>query len=124
MKKSINVGNLFSPNTIIIGKSWSGKSYATKTLLANLASDNEKIFILAPENEYGNLAKNLNGRVLDVSSSKNGRINLFQIITSLDDENNDDYTHVVFHIWIIFYAQSLMFFSFLYVLVYLINLNW
>ena len=88
-------------NTVIIGKSGSGKSYATKMLLANLASDNAKIFILDPENEYGNLATNLNGRVLDVSSSKNGRINPFHIIMSLDDENQDGtsnsfYSHLQF----------------------------
>jgi len=76
-------------NTVIIGKSGSGKSYATKMLLANLASDNAKIFILDPENEYSNLANNLKGRVLDVSSSKYGRINPFHIIASLDDENQD-----------------------------------
>lgn len=88
-------------NTVIIGKSGSGKSYATKTLLANLASDNAKIFILDPENEYYTLANNLNGRVLDVSSSKNGRINPFHIIMSLDDENQDGsgnsfYAHLQF----------------------------
>ena len=88
-------------NTVIIGKSGSGKSYCTKMLLANLASDNAKIFILDPENEYGTLAENLNGRVLDVSSSKNGRINPFHIISSLDDENQDGsnnsfYSHLQF----------------------------
>lgn len=51
-------------NTVIIGKSGSGKSYCTKMLLANLASDNAKVYILDPENEYGTLAENLNGRVL------------------------------------------------------------
>ena len=88
-------------NTVIIGKSGSGKSYCTKTLLANLASDNAKVFILDPENEYNNLANNLKGRVLDVSSSKNGRINPFHIIASLDDENSDGtsnsfYSHLQF----------------------------
>lgn len=88
-------------NTVIIGKSGSGKSYATKMLLANLASDNAKVFILDPENEYCNLANNLKGKVLDVSSSKNGRINPFHIIVSLDDENQDGssnsfYSHLQF----------------------------
>ncbi len=88
-------------NTVIIGKSGSGKSYATKMLLANLASDNAKVFILDPENEYCNLANNLKGRVLDVSSSRNGRINPFHIIVSLDDENQDGssnsfYSHLQF----------------------------
>ena len=70
-------------------------------MLANLASDNAKVFILDPENEYNNLANNLKGRVLDVSSSKNGRINPFHIIASLDDENSDGtsnsfYSHLQF----------------------------
>ena len=45
-------------NMMIIGKSGSGKSYATKTLLTNLAADNCKIFILDPENEYKDLTRN------------------------------------------------------------------
>ncbi len=76
-------------NMVIIGKSGSGKSYATKTILTNLAGNNAKVFILDPENEYGNLAKNLNGKSLDVSSSKDGRINPFHIIENLDDDNSD-----------------------------------
>ena len=88
-------------NTIIIGKSGSGKSYATKMLLAGLASDNARVFILDPENEYRNLTTNLKGRILDVSSSKDGRINPFHIITSIDDENQDGsnnsfYSHLQF----------------------------
>lgn len=70
-------------------------------LLAELASDNAKIFILDPENEYTNLTKNLYGKVLDVSSAKEGRINPFHIIVSLDDENSDGtnnsfYSHLQF----------------------------
>lgn len=76
-------------NMIIIGKSGSGKSYATKTLLTHFASCNAKIFILDPEGEYLTLAKNLQGKVLDVASSKHGKLNPFQIISALDDENDD-----------------------------------
>ena len=88
-------------NMVVIGKSGSGKSYATKTILTHLASNNSKVFVLDPENEYGNLAKNLKGSVLDVASSKDGRINPFQIINSLDDENADGtnnsfYSHLQF----------------------------
>lgn len=88
-------------NMVIIGKPGSGKSYATKTILTGLASDNAKVFILDPENEYTNLAKNMKGSVLDVSSSKDGIINPFQIIDSLDDENADGtknsfYSHLQF----------------------------
>ncbi len=76
-------------NMVVIGKSGSGKSYATKTILANLAADNSKIFILDPENEYFGLAQNLNGKVIDVGSATQGRLNPFHIITSLSDEDEE-----------------------------------
>ncbi len=77
-------------NMVVIGKSGSGKSYATKTILANLAADNSKIFILDPENEYFGLAQNLNGKIIDVGSATQGRLNPFHIIASLSDEEEGD----------------------------------
>lgn len=77
-------------NMVVIGKSGSGKSYATKTILANLAADNSKIFILDPENEYFGLAQNLNGKIIDVGSAAQGRLNPFHIIASLTDEEEGD----------------------------------
>ena len=73
-------------NMMIIGKSGSGKSYATKTLLTNFAADNTKVFILDPENEYTNLAINLKGKIIDVGSSQMGIINPFHVMTSLQDD--------------------------------------
>lgn len=78
-------------NMIIIGKSGSGKSFATKTLLTNFAADNTRIFILDPENEYEQLCKNLGGKLIDVGSSVNGIFNPFHIYTSLEaDEGLED----------------------------------
>lgn len=78
-------------NMIIIGKSGSGKSFATKTLLTNFAADNTRIFILDPENEYERLCKNLGGKLIDVGSSVNGIFNPFHIYTSLEaDEGLED----------------------------------
>ena len=71
-------------NMVILGKSGSGKSYATKTILTGLAAENTKIFILDPENEYKALAENLGGRLIDVGTATQGRINPFHVITTLE----------------------------------------
>jgi hypothetical protein len=73
-------------NMVVIGKSGSGKSFATKMMLSNLSAENSKIFILDPENEYSALAKNLKGNMIDVGSATQGRINPFHIITCLSDD--------------------------------------
>ena len=77
-------------NMVIIGKSGSGKSYATKDILTNLAADDCKIFILDPENEYTELAANLHGKFINVGNATQGRINPFQIITALDDDGTGE----------------------------------
>ncbi len=78
-------------NMVIIGKSGSGKSYATKTILSHLSAENCKIFILDPENEYQFLAQNVGGRLIDVGTASEGRINPFHVITTLDaDEEGDE----------------------------------
>ncbi len=77
-------------NTVIIGKSGSGKSYATKSILAQLAAEDSKIFILDPENEYTKMAAGLNGKIIDVGSATQGRLNPFHIITSLTDDEEED----------------------------------
>lgn len=79
-------------NMIVIGKSGSGKSYATKTLLANLAADNTRIFILDPEKEYTDLTRNLGGKYIDVGSSVHGILNPFHIMTTLSDEEEIEIT--------------------------------
>ena len=75
-------------NMVVMGKSGSGKSFAVSGLLAHLAADNSRIFVLDPEKEYLFLAKNLGGKVVDVGNATEGRINPFQIVTSLEDEGD------------------------------------
>ena len=77
-------------NMVIVGKSGGGKSYATKSILSNLAADDSKIFVLDPENEYTELAGNLHGKFINVANASHGRINPFHIITSLEDDEAED----------------------------------
>ncbi len=72
-------------NMMVIGKSGSGKSYATKAILTNLAADRTKMFILDPEQEYDVMTKNLGGKVIDVGTNKSGILNPFHIMASLED---------------------------------------
>ena len=86
-------------NLIVIGQSGSGKSYATKTVLANLATEGAKVYVLDPESEYGVLAENLGGSHIDASDGSKGRINPFEIMTTMDDEggtSNSFYAHLQF----------------------------
>lgn len=91
-------------NVVIVGKSGSGKSYATKTILSNLAADNSKIFILDPENEYTTLARNLGGKIIDIGSAVDGRLNPFQIILGLSDEEGEQ-DHNGFHMHLQFLEE-------------------
>ena len=77
-------------NMMIIGKSGSGKSFATKTLLANFAADNTKIFIIDPEKEYDALAGHLHGKLIDVGSSIQGIINPFHVIRAFEEDDEDE----------------------------------
>ena len=76
-------------NMIIIGKSGGGKSFATKSILANLAADNAKIFICDPEKEYVTMAKRLHGGVVDVGNAGHGRFNPFHIYPAMLDDDDD-----------------------------------
>ena len=79
-------------NLMVIGKSGSGKSYAMKSLLAQLSTCEAKIFVLDPEGEYSALARNLYGQVIDVSNGEQGKINPFHIFPSLEDQDNGNYS--------------------------------
>ncbi|MCL2846583.1 MAG: DUF87 domain-containing protein [Firmicutes bacterium] len=76
-------------NMMIIGKSGSGKSFATKVILAHLAADNTKIFILDPEKEYVKIGQMLHGNSIDVGNAGKGRFNPFHIYPAMMDEDEN-----------------------------------
>lgn len=80
-------------NMIIIGKSGSGKSFATKSVLAHLAADNTKIFICDPEKEYVGMAQKFHGNIIDVGNAGKGRFNPFHIYPAMleDAEGGGEY---------------------------------
>lgn len=73
-------------NMVIFGTSGAGKSFFTKLLLCNVYSENSRIFILDPENEYQKLAGNVGGNYIDVGSATQGRLNPLHIYPVLTDE--------------------------------------
>jgi len=80
-------------NMIIIGKSGSGKSFATKSILSHLAADNSKIFILDPEREYTKMTQELYGNSIDVGNAGKGRFNPFHVYPAMldDDESGKEF---------------------------------
>lgn len=83
-------------NIMVLGKPGSGKSFFTKTLLSLVYSENSRIFILDPENEYNVLCRNVGGRFIDVGNATEGRINPLHIYQILTDEGIAAEPEVVF----------------------------
>ena len=84
-------------NMVIMGKSGCGKSFCTKSILANLAAENSKIFILDPEKEYDIIARNMYGKVIDVGSAREGRINPLQVNATQDEEDGEGNVSLSMH---------------------------
>lgn len=78
-------GEYKNSNAIVIGTSGSGKSHFLKTLITHLYSENSRVFILDPENEYRFLCDNLNGENIDIGSGNKGMINPFHIYPVISD---------------------------------------
>ncbi len=76
-------------NMVVIGRSGSGKSFATLTLLSQLAAEDARIFIIDPEKEYVTLTNSLGGKIVDVGSGLQARFNPLHIMESLADEDGE-----------------------------------
>jgi hypothetical protein len=94
--KEDTTGRYINANAFVLGKSGSGKSFFTKTLISELLSDDVKVLILDPENEYKELVHNFKGKFIDVGTAINGRINPFHIYQILTDDGENAPTQAVF----------------------------
>lgn len=88
--------NHTNSNMFIAGKSGGGKSFFTKTMLSQLYSDNCKLYVLDPENEYDVMVKNFGGNMIDVGSAVTGRLNPFHIYEMLTEDGTSAPTDAVF----------------------------
>lgn len=81
----LNRKNLHNASGFILGIPGSGKSFASKREITNvLLNTEDDIIVIDPENEYGQLVKNLGGELINVSSSNEHTINPMDI-TIIDD---------------------------------------
>jgi type IV secretory pathway VirB4 component len=79
-----NRKNLLNGNGFILGVSGSGKSFAAKREITDIAlSTDADILILDPENEYAPLIKGLGGEVIKISAASHNHINAMDM--------NEDY---------------------------------
>lgn len=82
-----NSGTRTNANIMTIGASGKGKSYLQKILIKDALLDDNKVFILDPENEYSYIASMFGGNDIDVAGG-DMRINPFEIFPELDDDGN------------------------------------
>ena len=75
-------------NGMIIGKPGGGKSFFSKMLLTHEWTEGATCFVLDPEAEYLQLARNLNGTIIDVGNATEGRVNPFHIYDVLTDDGS------------------------------------
>lgn len=85
----LNRKKLRNSSGFILGVSGSGKSFASKREMLNvLLNTDDDVIIIDPEREYGELVKNLNGEVVDISASSPNIINPMDL--TFDDEDDEN----------------------------------
>lgn len=85
----------FNSNAIILGSSGSGKSVTTYKLVLNDYLNGNRLFIIDPEQEYKQIAKELEGQILNMGGGGKYKINPLKINYSFDEESK---SHIKQHI--------------------------
>lgn len=84
-----NRWELLNANGFVLGVSGSGKSFAAKREIVNLAlSTNDDIIIIDPESEYRPLMEGLGGEVIEVSATSPNHINAMDMEQGYGDGEN------------------------------------
>ena len=84
-----NRWELLNANGFVLGVSGSGKSFAAKREIVNLAlSTNDDIIVIDPESEYRPLIQGLGGEVIEVSATSSNHINAMDMEQGYGDGEN------------------------------------
>lgn len=78
-------------NMCIFGTSGAGKSFYTKLLILRNTLLNIEQYVIDPEREYNNIAKNLNGTIIKIGPTSENYINIFDIRKESIEENEHGY---------------------------------
>lgn len=78
--------SLENANTVVMGKSGSGKSYATKLEVLRYLMFGTDIFIIDPENEYEYLAQSVDGAYFKIALTSSHHINPFDLREPMENE--------------------------------------
>jgi len=70
--------SITNPNMVTLGRSGSGKSYATKLYLLREWMQGARIIIIDPEREYNNIARQIGGKIINAGSGEYS-INPFEV---------------------------------------------
>ena len=80
---------LLNGNGFILGVSGSGKSFAAKREITEIAlSTNDDIIIIDPEAEYRPLVEGLGGEVIEISATSPNHINALDMESGYNDDDN------------------------------------
>ena len=92
ISKNLIIANrkeLLNGNGFVLGVSGSGKSFATKREIVNLAlSTNDDIIVIDPESEYQPLIEGLGGEVIHISAASKNHINAMDMEQGYGDGEN------------------------------------
>lgn len=82
--------SLENANSVLFGKSGSGKSYAVKLEILRSLMLGTDVIIIDPENEYKHLAEAVDGSFFNISLASPNHINPFELPVPREDEEPED----------------------------------